>query len=388
MGKKKTQDDLIDDIFSKTIGKDNPFATFLNNDTVSTVPGFISTGSYALNAILSGKFKDGGIPQNRLSLIAGESMTGKSYIAQRLIAEAQKIGKTVLIFDTESAIDGDGARKLGVDTSTVRYVPVFSIEDCRNWIYNFLTKAKEAGITNKFFIVVDSLGNLDSALELKRMEKGSDSMDMGSKARAMKSLLKTCTMLSALTQTTILMTNHTYDDPGALHPSIIKNMPGGKSVVFLPSVSVQLARKPVKEDKTDGDKLAAGQRAYPGVILRALTIKNRFVKQFLQTEMYLSFSKGLSPYFGLLKLAVELECIEQTGSTFVYKGKKMGYASKFATDKDFWENTLVPDMQAAVDKVWQYGSGEEDLELDISEDLDIPTSFDINDVKNLIKDDE
>lgn len=386
MGKKKTQDDIINDIFEKTIVKDNPYATYLNNDTVSTVPGFIDTGSYALNAILSGKFKDGGIPENRLTLLAGESMTAKSYIAQRLIATAQAKGKQCLIFDTESAIDAAGAEKLGVDTSKVKYIPVFSIEECRNWIYKFLTKAKEAGITNKFFIVIDSLGNLDSALELKRMEKGSDAMDMGSKARAMKSLLKTCTMLSALTQTTILMTNHTYDDPGALHPSIIKNMPGGKSVVFLPSVSVQLARRPVKEDKSDDDKLAAGQKSYPGVILRALTIKNRFVKQFLQTEMYLSFSKGLSPYFGLTKLAVELGCLEQTGSTFVYKGKKMGYTKSFIKNTEFWENDLIPDMQIAIDKAWQYGSDEDDM--DIEEDLGIPTSFEVVDLKTLLKEDE
>ena len=253
----------------------NPYASFLNNNALSTVDSWIDTGSMPLNAIISGSLY-GGIPRNRLTMIAGESMTGKSYIIQRTLANAQKAGFTVAIFDTENAIDKSSAENLGLDTSKVKYVPCFSIEQTRNSIYKFLTKAKELGLENKFIVAIDSIGNLENELSIKRMVDDKTSMDMGTRARSIKTLLRTCTQLAAYTKTTFICSNHTYDDPGAMYESIIKYQPGGKSVVYLPSVTVQLARKPEKSDdgKTMDSELAVGQRNFPGAILRALTVKN------------------------------------------------------------------------------------------------------------------
>ncbi len=361
----------IDDILS-VIDKKNPYASFLNESAISNVDGWLDTGSMVLNGIVSGSLF-GGIPQNRMTLLAGPSMTGKSFILQKILANAQKKGLIPVIFDSENAIDSDGAAALGLDVSKVKYVPVFSIEECRNTIYDFLTKVKEKGQEGKFIIAIDSLGNMESQLQINRMDKNNVSADMGSRAKAMKSLLRTCTQLSGLTKTTILATNHIYEDPAALFPSLVKNMPGGTATVYLPSVTIQLARKPVKEDKNTDGKLAVNQKNYSGVILRALTVKNRFVKQYLEGEMYLSFDKGLHKYYGLLDLAVGLGAVIQTGSTYqLPDGTKIGYYSKWKDDTKLWDETLIPVIEDKIKQEWKYSNKttEEEIVPDEVNDLE------------------
>tara|TARA_R110000824_G_scaffold31867_6_gene103396 strand:- start:36765 stop:37895 length:1131 start_codon:yes stop_codon:yes gene_type:complete len=344
-----------DDILS-VIDKTNPYASFLNESALSNVDGWIDTGSMVLNGIVSGSLF-GGIPKNRMTLLAGPSMTGKSFILQKILANAQKEGLIPVIFDSENAIDKEGAEALGLDVSKVKYVPVFSIEECRNTIFDFLTKVKEQGQEGKFIIAIDSLGNMESQLQINRQVKGNVSADMGSRAKAMKSLLRTLTQLSGLTKTTILATNHIYEDPSAMFPSLVKAMPGGTATVYLPSVTIQLARKPVKEDKNTDGKLAALQKSYSGVILRALTVKNRFVKQYLQGEMYLSFERGLNKYYGLLDLAVGLGAVIQSGATYrLPDDTKLGYYSKWKDDTELWDNTIVPVIEEKIKSEWKYGN--------------------------------
>lgn len=348
----------------EVLDENNPYATFLSNSSLSRVDKWFSTGSYMLDALISGKFVGGGIPSGRLTMLYGESMTYKSSIVQKVLANAQKAGLTPVIFDTENAIDNEGAMRLGLDTSKVKYIPTFNIEKCRNDIFKFLNVVKEKGLEGKFIIAIDSLGNLQSAMETTRMEKDSTSMDMGSRARAIGSLLTTCTQLAGLTKTPIIMTNHLYDNPGDLHPTLVKNMPGGKKCVYLPSVSVQLMRKPVKADAVKGNagELAAGQRNYVGIVIRALTAKNRFVKQYLEGEMFISFSNGADKYHGLLDLAVELGVIQQAGATYSIDGEKLGYAKSFAENSEFWEDRIIPLMQKKIDVNWAYSS-EQDKEI-------------------------
>ena len=372
-----------------SIDKINPFATYLEDSTLSRVGGWIDTGSYVLNAIVSGSIH-GGIPKGRVTMMGGESMTGKTLFVLKILANAQKEGLIPVIFDTENAVDPEGAERIGLDISKVKYVPCVTIEQTRNALFKFLTAVKEKGLEGKFIIAIDSLGNLQSELEHSRMGKDSTSSDMGTKARAMKSLMQTCTNLGATTQTTILCTNHVYDDPSAMFPSIEKNMPGGKSIVYLPSVTIQLARKPMKSDggKTMDAETAVGQKNYAGILIRALTRKNRFIKQYLQGEMFLSFHTGLDRYYGLLDLAVGVGAVIQTGSTYqLPDGKKIGYYKNFRKDKDLWENTILPVLEEKIKKEWAYSSGDEESEVpDEVEEADeipkAPTSLIMEDIEN------
>jgi recombination protein RecA len=346
----------------------NPYATYLNKSTLSTVQGWIDTGCYVLNGIISGRFKEGGIPKGRVTLLYGESMVGKSLFIQKILANAQKQGLIPVIFDSENAIDPEGAARLGLDTSRVKYVPIFNIEECRNQLYKFLTGVKERGMQGKFIVAIDSLANLESQLEQARMEKESTSADMGTRAKAVGSLLRTATQLSALTNTSIIASTHVYEDPAALHPTLIKNVPGGKKVVYLPSVSVQLMRKPLKENAQElkgvTEETAALQRNYVGVLIRALTAKNRFIKQYLEGDIYLSFKSGVDKYYGLLELAVALGVIVQTGSTYTFNGTKLGYAKNFAKDIKFWEGILTQ-IEEKAQEAWAYSSSNTPIEEDI-----------------------
>ena len=344
-----------------SIDKVNPFATYLEDSTLSRVGGWIDTGRYVLNASVSGSIH-GGIPKGRVTMLGGESMTGKTLFVLKILANAQKEGLIPVIFDTENAVDPEGAERIGLDISKVKYVPCVTIEQTRNALYKFLTSVKEKGLEGKFIVAIDSLGNLQSELEHSRMGKESTASDMGSKARAMKSLMQTCTNLGATTQTTVLATNHVYDDPAAMFPSIEKHMPGGKSIVYLPSVTVQLARKPMKSDggKTMDAETAVGQKNYAGILIRALTRKNRFIKQYLQGEMFLSFHTGLDRYYGLLDLAVGVGAVIQTGSTYqLPDGKKIGYYKNFRKDIDLWEDTILPVLEEKIKTEWAYSGGEE-----------------------------
>jgi RecA/RadA recombinase len=365
------------------IDKINPFATYLSDSTLSRVGGWIDTGSYVLNAIISGSLH-GGIPKGRVTMLAGESMTGKSLFVMKILAAAQKEGLVPVIFDTENAIDPEGAERLGLDVKNVKYVPCISIEQTRNALYKFLTSIKEKGLEGKFIVAIDSLGNLQSELSLSRMGKDSTSADMGTNARAMKTLMQTCTNLGAVTQTTILCTNHVYDNPAALFPSIEKNMPGGKSCVYLPSVTVQLARKPMKSDggKTMDGETAVGQKSYAGIIIRALTRKNRFIKQYLEGEMYLSFASGLDRYYGLIDLAVGLGAVIQTGATYQLEdGKKLGYYKQFRKNTDLWENTILPIVEERMKDEWNYSNKEEEPPDEVEEVVEPePTSLIMEDV--------
>jgi len=131
-------------------------------------------------------------------------------------------------------------------------------------------------------------------------------------------------------------------------------------MIFMPSVSIQLSKKPIREDelKTEGGKTAALQKNYVGMLLRALIAKNRFIMPFLQGEIYLSFATGVNKYYGLLDLAVGLGVIEQNGPTYSFMGEKIGYAKNFSNNKDFWEDKVIPILQERIDKEWNYSSME------------------------------
>lgn len=355
------------------INEINPYATYLNESTLSTVDDWIDTGSMVLNALVSGSIY-GGVPKGRVVQLAGPSMSAKSFFVQHILANAQKKGMTVVIFDTENAIDPEGAAAFGLDITKVKYVPSQSIEQTRNAIYKFLLGVKEKGLEGEFIIAIDSIANLQSELELKRMDKENTSADMGTYAKAIKSLLKTCTNMSTLTKTPIIITNHIYDDPSAMFPSLEKSMPGGKAAVYLPSVTIQLARKLVKDDegKTLDSKLAVAQKNYSGVVIRALTVKNRFIKQYLEGEMYLSFSTGLNRYYGLLEIMKGMGVVEAKGSIYYdWTGEKLGYQKAFRNDKELWDKRLLPELESRIKAEWSYGNHVEDEDVPDEDEEDV-----------------
>ena len=357
----------IDSIFKK-LDAMNSEATMLDENALSNVDTWYDTGCYALNAILGGSCRKGGIPKGRIVGFSGESMTGKTFIVNKILANAQKQGVIPVIFDTEFAIDESSTKGVGLDASKTKYVPVYTVDQCRNQISGFLDNVIEAGQQGKFIISIDSLGNLSSQKEIDDIAKDKSAMDMGLRAKSLKSMLRTLTYKAGKAGVTIMFTNHTYSDPGAMFPSLVKTQSGGSGPVYMASILVQLAKRNEKEGEGDSgavntSKLAEANK-YSGTTIRALTVKNRFVPPFLEAEMYLSFKSGLNKYSGLLQMATSRGIIEQTGSTYVVgmdcgkykKGDKLGYAKNFVKDLSFFEDFIIPELDKKLADDYKYNN--------------------------------
>jgi len=347
MSKNKEVLDVLD------VLNDSPYATFLSENTLSNVDTWYDTGSYALNAIVSGKLKDGGVPKGRVIIFAGETGTGKTLLINKILGLAQKQGIHPVIFDSEFAVDAESAKNVGLDPETTKYVPVDTVEGLRNSISKFLDKVIENKLQGKFIISIDSLGNLSSEKEQQDIQKDKAAADMGSRAKGIKSLLRTLTLKAGQAGTTVLISNHTYADPVALYPSLIKNQSGGSGPLYMASVIIQLAKKNEKSE-TNNDEILPEAKNYSGATLRALTVKNRFVPPFLEASLYLNFLRGLDKYSGLFEMAVNHGIIIQGGATYsLPDGTKLGYRKNFVNEK-FYEETIIPKLEEILKDKYKY----------------------------------
>ena len=336
---------------------ESPYATFLSENALSNIDTWYDTGSYALNAIISGKLKDGGVPKGRVIIFAGETGTGKTLLINKILGLAQKQGISPVIFDSEFAVDAESAKNVGLDPEKTKYVPVDTVEGLRNTISKFLDKIIENNLQGKFIISIDSLGNLSSEKEQQDIIKDKTASDMGSRAKGIKSLLRTLTLKAGQAGVTVLISNHTYADPVSLYPSLIKNQSGGSGPLYMASVIVQLAKKNEKSESDDQEILPEAKN-YSGATLRALTVKNRFVPPFLETSLYLNFLNGLDKYSGLFDMAVNHNIIIQTGSTYTLPdGTKLGYKKNFLNE-EFYENTIMPKLEQVLKEKYKYSQPE------------------------------
>lgn len=339
----------------KALDKLNPDAVFLSETALSKVDDYFDTGCMVLNSILSGSLY-GGVPKGRITGFSGPSMCGKTYIINKILGNAQKKGLIPVIFDTEAAVDDDSARNVGLDPDGVKYVPVNTVEECRNQLVSLLDGIDKQGLNGKFIISIDSLGNLAAEKEIADAEKGKSAADMGLRAKSLKSMMRILTMRAARTGTTILFANHTYEDPAALYPSLVKNQAGGKGPIYLASVLVQLANKGEKQDSgNEDDEMLPEAKKYSGATLRALTVKNRFIPPFLECEMYLNFKTGLNKYSGLKELAVNHDVIQQNGATYAMGDRKLGYYKNWSKDEKLWEE-ILPEVEKVLQEKYCYGS--------------------------------
>jgi RecA/RadA recombinase len=322
----------------------NPEAAFLDDGSLSSVSEWIDTGSYALNAIISGSLY-GGIPMGRLTGFIGPESCGKTLMVNKVMANAQnKKGMHIAYFDTEGALDENTAKRLGCDTSKIKHVPSEVTEDCRNQIVKFLDIVIEKGLQGKVLLAIDSLGNLITAQEKKKIQEGSDTPDMGNRAKALKSMMRAITHSAAKANCPVVFTNHIYDDPSQLHPTAIKKQAGGSGPLYMASVIVQMAKKAERaedsKNKDSNTETTLLSKGINGLTLRALTTKNRFVTPFLEIEMYLNFRTGLNKYSGLLEMAEGYGVIEKQGHRYAFNGETLGFFKDWKDNEEVWEKIL------------------------------------------------
>lgn len=344
----------------KVLAEYNPLATLMES-AQSNIETYDSTGCYALDALISGKLVGGGFPEGRMSVLAAPSSVGKSYIGVRTAALAQQKGKYVVIFDSEYAINDTFCSNLGLDLSKCKYFPVKSIEQCKNAIYNFLDFVIKQGLQGKFFILVDSLGAMISELDFKRAEHENNAADMGTYARSLRPLLIMLANMAGQSKTTVICTNHIYNNPNTMFPSIEKNQRGGEAVKYYPSTVVQLSAKKIKKGDSDilhGEELVGGSKDAVGIAITAVQIKSRICRPYIICDMFLSWNKGLSKVYGLVEMAEEFGIIiNRAGRLYQIledgTEKLLGYRK----DVEFSEEILtplLPIIQKGVDDNWTY----------------------------------
>ena len=208
----------------KTLNKLNEDSAVLSDNALSVVTEWIDTGSLALNAIVSGSIKRG-IPKGRITGLVGPTGSGKTLILNKIIGNAQKADPDVwgVVWDTENAYDPQMAISVGANPDKIKVNPVQTVEQCRNQIVAFLTKVIEDPLLHgKIILGIDSLGNLASQKEVDDAAKGKAAVDMGARAKAIKSMMRILPHMCAKANVTLVFTNHIYDDPSAMFPIIDK----------------------------------------------------------------------------------------------------------------------------------------------------------------------
>ena len=369
-------DEKMDKSFADAFGaidKLNDDSSILADGALSTVNGYIDTGSFALNAITTGSIYKG-IPKGRITGLVGPTGCGKTLILNKIIANAQKDDPELwgVIWDSEAAHDADAARSVGANPAKIKHNPVETVEECRNQIAQFLEKViANPKLHGKFVIGIDSLGNLASMKEIEDARKGKSATDMGTKAKAIKSMMRTLTYKCAKAGVTLIFTNHIYDDPASLFPSLIKNQSGGKGPLYLASLLIQLAvKQDKKEDKKDTKDVIPIANRVKGVVMRALTVKNRFIPPFLETNLFLNFKSGLYKYTGLLDMAVAYGVVIQTGATYqLADGTKLGYAKVWKNNATIWDEKILPALDEVLMRELTFSNSSDELEQEV-DDID------------------
>jgi RecA/RadA recombinase len=207
MSKTFTFEDL-----NKELSKISTFGDTLDKSEVSTVDHYISTGNYALNAALTGSVW-GGFPNNRSVAIAGPSGTGKTYLILNAVREAQKMGYSIIYYDSENAVDRSLTDKFGIDPARLRYEPCNTVQEFRSSVTN-LTKAmleakKKGSELPRIMVILDSAGNLATQKEIDDAASGSDKSDM-TRARLLKSTFRILMTQMGICKIPFLFTNHVY----------------------------------------------------------------------------------------------------------------------------------------------------------------------------------
>jgi RecA/RadA recombinase len=260
----------------------------------SDVSGYVDTGSYAFNALLSGSLFDG-LPDNKITCLAGESATGKTYFSLGIVAQflAANPEGVVLYFDTEQAVTSDMFTERGVDPKRVAVFPVETVEEFRHQCLTIVDKvlATDESERKPMMIVLDSLGMLSTAKEMNDVAEGKNTRDM-TRAQVIKGTFRVLTLKLGKAKIPMIMTNHTYDVVGAYVPT--KELGGGSGLKYAASTIVTLSKK---KDKQDDEVV--------GNLITCKLYKSRLTKENKIVQVQLNFDSGLNRYYGLVDLALD-----------------------------------------------------------------------------------
>jgi RecA/RadA recombinase len=276
---------------------------------------WVSTGNYALNYLISGDFKKG-VPLGKVTVFAGESGSGKSYICSgNIVKNAQEQGIFVVLIDSENALDETWLHALGVDTGEDKLLKLnmAMIDDVAKTISTFMKdyKAMAEDDRPKVLFVIDSLGMLMSPTEVNQFDSGDMKGDMGRKAKALKALVTNCVNMFGSCNVGLIATNHTYASQDPYNPD--PNVSGGQGFVYASSILVAMKKLKLKEDE-EGNKVTEVR----GIRAGCKIMKTRYAKPFENIEVQIPYETGMNPYSGFFDLIEKKGMISKEGNRYVY----------------------------------------------------------------------
>ena len=276
---------------------------------------WVSTGNYGLNYLISGDFNKG-VPLGKVTVFAGESGSGKSFIcAGNLVRHAQQQGIYVVLIDSENALDEKWLHALGVDTSETKLLKLnmAMIDDVGKTISEFMKSYKALPETDKpkVLFIIDSLGMLLTPTDVNQFEAGDMKGDMGRKPKALTALVRNCVNMFGSHNVGLVATNHTYASQDMFDPD--DKISGGQGFVYASSIVVAMKKLKLKEDE-EGNKISDVM----GIRAACKIMKTRYAKPFESIQVKIPYESGMSPYSGLTDMFEKSNALKKEGNSLVY----------------------------------------------------------------------
>ena len=322
------------------------------------VSQYIDTGSYVFNALLSGSIY-GGLPANKITAIAGESATGKTFFTLGIVKHFLDMNPTggCIYFESESALTSEMLKERGIDTTRVYHMPVATVEEFRHQAVKILEKHGEMDESERppLMMCLDSLGMLSTTKEMADISDDTGKKDM-TKAQVIKGAFRVLTLMLAKVNVPFIVTNHVYDQIGSMYPT--KVMGGGSAMQYAASSIVFLSKRKEK----DGTEVI-------GNVIHCKMNKSRLTKENKMVDVLLTYSEGLSKYYGLVELAEAAGIFKKVSTRIELPDGTKIFSKQILKDpqKYFTEDVLTKiDEYTKVE--YTYGRTEEDAGDDTSGD--------------------
>ena len=329
----------------KTTG--NEYAALVADGVVAgDVEDFIDTGSYIFNGLLSGSLY-GGLPSNKITALAGESATGKTFFLMGMVKyflDANPKGG-VVYFESESAITKQMVIDRGIDAERMVMLPVTTVQEFRTQALKVLDRylQQDVDIRRPLFLCLDSLGMLSTTKEVEDTAEGKETRDM-TRAQVLKAAFRVLTLKLSKAKVPMVVTNHTYDVVGSMFPT--KEMGGGSGLKYAASSIVYLSKKKEK----DGTEVI-------GSIVHCKTHKSRLTVENKMVDVRLTYNRGLDRYYGLLELAEKHGILKRISNRFELPNGTKQYGKTIMSEpKKYFTENLMKQLEKAANKEFRYGN--------------------------------
>ena len=340
--------DFLKDIIKET---GNEYAGLVSDGIDSAdVTSFIDTGSYSFNALLSGSIY-GGMPSNKITAIAGEAATGKTFFAlgicKAFLDKDPEAG--IIYFESESAISKQMIEARGIDSKRMVIVPVATVQEFRNQSIKILDKYMEQTEKTRkpLMFVLDSLGMLSTTKEMEDTAAGKETRDM-TRSQIVKSTFRVLTLKLGRANIPMIMTNHTYDVIGSMFPQ--KEMGGGSGLKYAASSIIYLSKRKDKE----GTEVV-------GNIIHCKNFKSRLTKENAMIDVKLTYKTGLDKYYGLIELGEEAGIFKKVSTRYeMPDGSKVFGKNINDNPEKYFTKEVLDKIDETAKRKFLYGSDEED----------------------------